>query len=90
MRTLHLDKESGAMAVMTRLDAGAVIPAHYHSHADETVFVLEGELVEDGVAYPAGSFFRGAKGTVHGPHKTNTGCILLTYFSATLDFVMAE
>ena len=32
---------------MTRINPGAEIPAHYHTHADETVFVLEGHFIED-------------------------------------------
>ena len=46
--------------------------------------------IRDGVAYGPGSFFAGAAGTVHGPHTTAGGCVLLTTFSAPLDFVLAD
>jgi len=90
MKTLGNDDRTGGMTVMTRMTPGASIPAHCHTHADETVFVVEGDFIEDGISYGRGSFFAGAAGTFHGPHGTAKGCVLLTTFSATLDFVLAE
>ena len=40
LRVLHTDPDSGAMSVLTRMSPGAVIPAHLHTKADETVYVL--------------------------------------------------
>jgi anti-sigma factor ChrR (cupin superfamily) len=54
MKVLHKDEATGAMAVLTRLEPGAVIPAHWHTQADETVYVLEGDFVEDGESYGPG------------------------------------
>jgi anti-sigma factor ChrR (cupin superfamily) len=88
MKTLHQDRRTGGMTVMTRMQPGAAIPAHSHTRADETVYILQGDFVEDGVAYGPGSFFAGAAGTVHGPHRTEGGCVLLTTFSGPLDFVL--
>ena len=59
MKVLHRDEATGAMAVLTRIDAGASIPAHWHSKADETVFVVEGDFVEAGVSYGPGAYFVG-------------------------------
>jgi anti-sigma factor ChrR (cupin superfamily) len=89
MKVLRQEPTSGAMTVMTRMDAGSSIPAHRHTRADETVYVLDGEFVEDGVSYGPGSFFSGRAASVHGPHRSTKGCVLLTTFSATLDFVLA-
>lgn len=86
MKVLSKDGATGAMAVLTRMDAGAVIPAHLHTRADETVFVLEGDFVEDGERYGPGAHFVGGAGTPHGPHTTSEGCTVLTHFSAELDF----
>jgi anti-sigma factor ChrR (cupin superfamily) len=88
MKILHHDSASRGMTVMTRIAASAVIPAHRHTKADETVFVVEGDFVEDGVSYGPWSFFFGRAGTDHGPHSSKRGCILLTTFSAELDFVV--
>ena len=87
MRILHQDETSGALSVVTRMEAGATIPAHLHSKADETVYVLEGDFVEDGVSYGQGAIFFGKAQTAHGPHHSVNGCAVLTHFSAALDFV---
>jgi quercetin dioxygenase-like cupin family protein len=86
MKVLFKDQATGAMTVITRMEAGSVIPAHFHSKADETVFVLEGIFIEDGESYGPGSYFVGKAETPHGPHRTTTGCSVLTHFSAELDF----
>jgi hypothetical protein len=54
------------------------------------VFVVEGNLVDDGQAYGPGRFFVGSAGSDHGPHGTVGGCVLLTTCSALLDFVLAD
>jgi quercetin dioxygenase-like cupin family protein len=90
IRILHRVEPTGAMTVMTRMAPGSVIPAHSHTAADETVYVLEGDFIEDGASYGPGSFFAGPAGTPHGPHRTVGGCVLLTTFSAELDFQLVE
>lgn len=84
--TLHRDEASGATAVLTTLAPGAVIPRHWHAKADETVYVLTGDFIEDGISYGPGTFFAGKAGTAHGPHASKQGCTVLTHFSAELDF----
>jgi anti-sigma factor ChrR (cupin superfamily) len=88
LRVLHADPDTGATSVLTRLAPGAVIPAHLHTKADETVYVLEGDFVEDGRSHDPGTFFAGKAGVPHGPHSTVGGCTVLTAFSAALDFVL--
>lgn len=85
MKVLHKDGATGGMAVLTRMEAGATIPAHYHTKADETVYVLAGDFVEDGVSHGPGAYFVGKAGVPHGPHQTVRGCTVLTHFSAELD-----
>jgi quercetin dioxygenase-like cupin family protein len=85
MRIIHEDKKNGGMTVMTRLEPGASIPAHTHTRADETVFVISGDFIE-AVEYGSGSFFAAPAGVPHGPHGSRTGCVVLTTFSAPLDF----
>jgi quercetin dioxygenase-like cupin family protein len=90
MKMLQQDEKTGGMTGMTRLAAGSVMPAHSHTHADQTVFVIEGDLVEDGVTYGPGSFFVAKAGTPHGPHTTVGGCVLLSTYSGPPDFVPVE
>ncbi|MBI1190705.1 MAG: cupin domain-containing protein [Tepidisphaera sp.] len=90
IRVLWNDPATGAMTVITQMAPGSVIPRHSHTHADETVFVLEGDFIEDGRSHGPGTYFVGKKQTPHGPHATKGGCRVLTQFSATLDFVGAD
>ena len=90
MKVLQQNEQAGGMTVLLRMEPGSSIPAHHHTHADETVFVIDGDFVEDGVSYGPGSFFTGRAGTPHGPHGTAKGCVLLITFSATLDFVFVR
>lgn len=88
IKELIVEPAVGATTVLTRLAPGAEIPRHSHTHADEFVYVLEGVFIEDDEAFAAGSCFYGAHGTPHGPHRTDEGCVVLTRFSAELDFVL--
>lgn len=90
MKVLNQDKVTGAMSVLTRIGPGCQIPAHWHSKADETVYVLVGDFIEDGIAHGPGTFFAGKAGTPHGPHSSEGGCVVLTQFSAGLDFHLVE
>jgi anti-sigma factor ChrR (cupin superfamily) len=90
IQTLHTDNTSGAMTVLTHIAAGATIPQHWHTSADETVFVLSGDFIEQGKSYGPGAFFVGKAGTSHGPHDSVSGCTVLTTFSAPLDFQMGK
>jgi quercetin dioxygenase-like cupin family protein len=42
---------TGGMCGMIRMEAGSSIPAHSHMHADHAVFVIEGDLIDEGVTY---------------------------------------
>jgi len=90
MRVIYEDKKSGGITAMTRLEPGASIPAHTHTRADETVFVISGDFIEESVEFGPGSFFAVPAGVLHGPHGSRTGCVVLTTFSAPLDFQVVQ
>ena len=90
IQVLHSDDRTGAMTVLTHMEPGAVIPEHWHSAADETVYVLSGDFIEGGVSYRPGTLFAGKAKTSHGPHSTKNGCVVLTQFSAALDFQLGS
>jgi quercetin dioxygenase-like cupin family protein len=90
MKVLQQVEKTGGVTVLLRMEPGSSIPEHSHTHADETLFVLEGDFVEAGVSYGPGSFFAGRAGTPHGPQGTAKGCVVLVTFSATLDFVFVR
>ena len=81
--------QQGGMYVLTTLSAGATIPAHSHTAANEFAYVVSGDFVEAGVSHGPGTVFVGIAGTTHGPHSSKGGCTVLTHFSAPLDFIPA-
>ena len=88
-KTIDGDMTTGKSVVIYHFDAGAVVPAHSHTHSDELGYVLDGDFIEGGVTYHAGSVFAAPAGTVHGEHRTATGATVRFGLSDTLDFVNA-
>jgi quercetin dioxygenase-like cupin family protein len=87
MKVLQQAGSTGGMCGMMRMEPGSSIPAHRHTHADQAVFVVEGDLVEEGVTYGPGSFLLAKAGTPHGPHGSSGGCVLLSTYFGRPDFV---
>ena len=87
MKMLQQVESTGGMIGMMRMEAGSSIPAHSHTHADQAVFVIEGDLIDEGVAYGPGSFLLAKAGTPHGPHGSSGGCVLLSTHFGKPDFV---
>jgi quercetin dioxygenase-like cupin family protein len=85
VRVLFQGANCGGLVVLARMAPGAVIPEHWHSSADETVYVLDGDFVEGGFTYGPGTFFYGKAGAPHGPHTSSGGCTALMHFSAAAD-----
>jgi quercetin dioxygenase-like cupin family protein len=85
LKILHGNPESEASVVLRKLEPNAVIPKHYHAETDETVYVLDGDFIEDEKAYGLGHVFFAKATFPHGPRTTAKGCIVLTVFSAKLD-----
>ena len=87
MKALQQVESTGGMTGMIRMEAGSSIPAHSHTHTDQAMFIVEGDLTEDGVSFGPGSFFVAKAGTPHGPHWSVGGCVLLTTYFGPPDFV---
>ena len=87
MKVLQQAASGGGMTGMMRMEAGSSIPAHRHTDADQSVLVIEGDLVEEGVTYGPGSFLVAKAGTPHGPHGSTGGCVLLSTYFGPPDFV---
>ena len=79
------------------LKPGAVVPAHLHKGMAEALYVIEGDFINEGKQYSAGTSLHFKADKAHGPHTTKNGCKLLILWtertsseSADLsDFVMA-
>jgi quercetin dioxygenase-like cupin family protein len=76
----------GGMTGLAHFAPGTLVPEHWHTHADEMLYVISGDFVVEGIAYGPGTFFFVTAGTKHGPHSSVEGCTMLTCFSAALDF----
>lgn len=81
---LHRREDTGGVTVLRKFHAGVTVPKHTHPLANETVYVLSGEWVEDGISYGRGSFFFAPKGVQHGPHMARTEVLSLTIFDGPL------
>ncbi len=92
IKGLNSDQSLGPAVVLLRLEPGSEIARHLHERTIETSYVLEGELINEGIAYPAGTEWNVTPFTAHGPHTTKTGCSVLVTFSypsALDDFTLA-
>lgn len=75
VRRLYVDRAHNRMTALFRMAAGATYPGHAHGGVEEC-WVLEGDLISDGMVMHAGDYQRAATGSRHG-HATRGGCLLL-------------
>ena len=88
----------GPVMLHVALKPGAVIPAHLHKGMAEAMYVVEGDLTNEGKQYQPGTSLHFKAGNAHGPHTTKNGCKLLilwtersSHEAADLsDFVLAD
>ena len=88
----------GPVMLHVALKPGAVIPAHLHKGMTEAMYVVEGDLTNEGKQYQPGTSLHFKAGNVHGPHTTKNGCKLLVLWTerssheaADLsDFILAD
>src|ERR1700740_1635168 len=59
------------------LKPGAVVPEHLHKGMAEALYVIEGDFINEGKQYSAGTSLHFKAGKAHGPHTTKNGCKLL-------------
>jgi redox-sensitive bicupin YhaK (pirin superfamily) len=63
------------------MQAGSVIPAHIHEGVSEVLYVVEGDFINEGKQYTAGTSLHVKAGNLHGPHSTKNGCKLLVLWT---------
>ena len=88
----------GPVMLHLALKPGAVIPAHLHKGMAEAMYVVEGDLTNEGKQYQPGTSLHFKAGNAHGPHTTKNGCKLLilwtersSHEAADLtDFILAD
>ena len=81
LKVLNSDQSLGPAVALLRMEPGSEIPRHVHEKTTETSYVLEGDFINEGLSYPAGTEFNIKPQTAHGPHTTKNGCSVLVTFS---------
>ena len=92
IKVLNSDQSLGPAVVLLKMEPGSEIARHLHERTTETSYVLEGDFINEGISYPAGTEWNIKPMTAHGPHTTQNGCTVLVTFSypsALDDFKLA-
>jgi anti-sigma factor ChrR (cupin superfamily) len=96
IRPLNGDYELGPSMILLRMQPGAVIPPHLHKKAAEVLCILDGDFINENKTYGPREFLHTRPGTIHGPHTTKDGCLLLVLYTANAgepdpnDFFLAD
>ena len=92
IKILNGDQSFGPAVAILRMEPGSEIARHLHERTTETSYVLDGDFINEGTSYPAGTEINIKPMTAHGPHTTKNGCSVLVTFSypsALDDFTLA-
>ena len=82
LKILNDDQSLGPALGLLRMEPGSEIARHLHEHATETLYILDGDFIDEGTTtYLAGTELNGKPMTAHGPHTTKNGCSVLVMFS---------
>ena len=79
-KTLYVDASRKYATSLVRMEPGAIYPAHRHNDVEE-VFLIEGDLLVEGVHMRRGDYCRSTPGSIHGAAKTRGGVLLLVFSS---------
>ncbi len=74
-----LGAANGRVMAMFKFDAGYVGGSHEHGDAEFT-YLLDGEMVSNGVQMEAGHAYAAQAGTTHSEFRTDTGATLVSVF----------
>lgn len=77
-KTLLLDKASGLLTVLLKMEPGARLPDHEHALIEQT-FVIEGKLVDPDGVCTAGNFVWRPSGSRHAAYTPNGGLMLAIF-----------
>lgn len=92
IKILNSDQSLGPAMAFVRIEPGGEIPRHLQEQVTETLYILEGDFIDEGTSYPAGTELNIKPMVAHGPHTTKNGCsflVMFSYPSAFGDFKLA-
>ena len=76
IKTLRIDREKGTQTTLWRVDPGARVPPHPHSHEEECL-VIEGSIIQNGIEYLPGDYLLADPGEKHAPFDAPRGALFL-------------
>lgn len=79
-KTLFVDSQRQYATTLVSMEPGTAYPSHRHNDIEE-VYLLEGDLLVEGVSMGPGDYCRSEPGSIHGAAKTNSGVLLLVFSS---------
>ncbi|GHO60822.1 cupin domain-containing protein [Ktedonobacter robiniae] len=81
LKILNADQPLGPALALLRMEPESEIARHLQERTTETLYVLEGDFINEGISYPAGTELNVKPLIAHGPHTTKNGCSVLVMFS---------
>ena len=84
VKTLRRSAADGSQTTLWRLDPGARVPPHPHTHEEECL-VLEGSLIQDGVEYFPGDYLLAEAGSRHSAFESPGGALFMIRGEAVPD-----
>lgn len=79
-KLLFLDKNTGLITSLMKIEPGATYPSHRHS-VEEQTYVIVGDLKIGGIHLDAGDYSTAEPGTTHGIITSERGCVALVMAS---------
>ena len=76
IKTLRIDREKGTQTTLWRLDPGARVPPHPHTHEEECL-VIEGSIIQNGIEYLPGDYLLAEVGEKHATFDSPRGALFL-------------
>lgn len=76
MKRLFVDKQTGSVTSLLKVEPGAVYPAHRHAGLEHT-YVIDGDVIFDDHELDTGDYEVAMASTDHSTVTTKEGCLLL-------------
>lgn len=86
VKPLFVDPARNYSTALVRMDPGTVYPSHRHNDVEE-VFLLEGDLLVEGLRMGPGDYCRAEPNSLHSQVRTDSGALFLVLASNANEIV---